>query len=45
MRVTEAAGRADHYVSPGVGLAAATSSFIRTPDSLGHQQLSGALTS
>ncbi len=48
MRVAEAAGHADHYGSPGVGLAAATSSFtsvIRTPDSLGHHVLSGAPTS
>ena len=40
MRVAEAAGHADHCVSPGVDLAAATSSLtsvIRTPDSLGHQ--------
>ena len=39
MRVAEAAGRADHSVSPGVGLAAATSSFtsvIHTPDTRGH---------
>ncbi len=40
MRVAEAAGHADHCVSPGVGLAAATSSFtsvIPSPDNLGHQ--------
>ena len=39
MRVAEAVGHADHCVSPGVGLAAATSSstsVIRTPDILGH---------
>ena len=44
MRVGEAAGRADHSVSPGVGLAATTSSFtsvIRTPDTLAHLSLGG----
>ena len=44
----KAAGHADHSVSPGVGLAAATSAFtsvIRMPDTLGHWKLGGALSS
>ena len=48
VRVTKAAVHADHSVSPGDGLEAAPSSLtyvIRMPDTLSHQELSGALNS
>ena len=48
VRVPKAACHADHAVSPGVGLAAATSAFasvIRMPDTLGQWKLGGALSS